>query len=118
MPTISIHSSGDISEAGALAAVEEMGFHGFGSADDATGQIEELHWHDFDVVAYILSGEASAELGDGTIITAGAGTVVRVPRGTVHKDVPGDPYRRVLGFSIPPAEMTEPFNRPLDQLPV
>ena len=95
-----------------------MGFYGLGSADDATGEIEDLHWHDFDVVAYVLSGEASAELADGTIITVGPGTVVRLPAGTVHKDVPGDPYRRVLGFSIPPFEMTQPLNRPVDQLPV
>ena len=118
MPTITIHSSGDVSEEEALAALSEMGFYGLGSADDATGEIEDLHWHDFGVVAYVLSGEASAELADGTIITAGPGTVVRLPAGTVHKDVPGDPYRRVIGFSIPPFEMTQPINRPVDQLPV
>jgi len=115
MPTISIKSSGDISEEGALAELEQMGFHGF--ADDAMGKAEDLHWHEFDAIAYVISGEASAELADGTVITAGAGTVVRVPRGTVHKDVPGNTYRRVLGFSIPLSEMTEPIDRPVELLP-
>jgi hypothetical protein len=116
MPTISITSSGNISEEEALAELTAAGFHGF--ADDGVGQVEDLHWHDFDAVVYVMSGEASAELADGTIITAGAGTTVRVPRGTVHKDVAGQTYRRVIGFSIPRSEMTEPIDRPVDLLPV
>lgn len=115
MSTVTITSTGNISEEDALAELAEMGFHGF--ADDGVGQVEELHWHDFDVIAYVMSGEASAELSDGTIITAGAGTKVRLPRGTVHKDVPGQTYRRVLGFSIPPSEMTEPIDRPVELSP-
>lgn len=115
MTTISIQSSGGISEEDAIAAIAAMGFHG--GPLDLVGQTEDFHWHDFDVAAYGISGEGAVELADGTILTAGPGTVVHVPRGTVHRDVPGCSYRVVLGISVPPSELSEPLNIPVDQLP-
>lgn len=116
MTTISIHACGDISEDDALAQLAALGFHG--GVSDRVGKEEDLHWHDFDAVAWVLAGEAAIELADGTVITAGPGIRVQLPRGTVHKDVPGTSYRGVLGFSVRPSEMTLPIDRPVDQLPV
>jgi len=114
MTTISIQSSGDISEADAVAAIEAMGFHG--GPRDLVGETEDFHWHDFDIAAYAISGEALLELADGTILMAGPGTFVQIPGGTVHRDVPGCSYRAVLGISVPPSELSESINIPVDQL--
>jgi hypothetical protein len=115
MTTISIQSSGDISEEDAIAAIAAMGFHG--GPRDLVGQTEDFHWHDFDIAAYGISGEGAIELADGTIITVGPGILVRLPRGTVHRDVPGSSSRAVLGISVPPSELSGPLNKPVDQLP-
>ncbi len=115
MTTISIQSRGDISEGDATAAIVAMGFHG--GPRDLVGETEDFHWHDFDIAAYVIGGEGTFELSDGTILTAGPGTFVQVPRGTVHRDVPGSSYRVVLGISVPPSELSGPTNIPVDQLP-
>ena len=97
-------------EQAALSAVAEMGFHGM--AMDVEGAEEDFHFHEFDTVVYVLSGTAAAEYPDGAVLEAPAGTVARLPAGTVHRDVPGATYRGVLGFSVDPAEMTHPINKP------
>lgn len=98
-------------EEGALSAVAEMGLHGV--VMDVVGVEEDFHVHDFDTVVFVLSGTAAAEYPDGTVLEAGAGTVARLPAGTVHRDVPGAAYRGVFGFSVDPAEMTQPINKPV-----
>ena len=97
----------------ALAAVAEMGFHGM--VMDMVGAEEDFHFHDFDAVLYVLSGKAAAEYPDGAVLEAAAGTVAKVPTGTVHRDVPGVTYRGVFGFSVDPAEMTQPINKPVPE---
>ena len=95
----------------ALQAVTEMGLHGL--AMDMVGADEDFHFHDFDTVLFVLSGKAAAIYPDGEMLEAVPGTVAKVPAGTVHRDVPGSEYRGVFGFSIDPAEMTQPINKPV-----
>ena len=94
----------------AMAAVSEMGLHGL--AMDMVGAEEDFHFHEFDTVLFVLSGKAAAEYPDGEMLEAVPGTLARVPAGTVHRDVPGVEYRGVFGFSIDPADMTQPINKP------
>ena len=102
-------------EEAALAAIAEMGWHGF--AVDVIGQVEDFHWHEFGIVAYVISGEAAAEYDDGSILRGGPGMMARLPAGTVHKDVPGTSYRAVFGFDIHPDHFTQPVNKPAGELP-
>jgi hypothetical protein len=76
----------------------------------------ELHWHDFDVVAYVLEGPASAELGDARIVTANTGAKVEAGAGLVHRNV-GPDARVLLGFSTDPKRFTMPIDKPLSALP-
>ncbi len=76
----------------------------------------ELHWHDFDVVAYVLEGPASAELADGRIVTSHKGAKVEAGAGLVHRNV-GSDARLLLGFSIDPKLFTMPIAKPLSALP-
>jgi uncharacterized protein YjlB len=104
-----------VTEEAALAAIAEIGWHGF--VRDVTGQVEDFHWHEFDVVAYVMNGEAAAEYDDGRTLRGGAGTLARLPAGTVHKDIPGTSYRAVFGFDIHPNDFTQPINKPVSELP-
>lgn len=76
----------------------------------------EFHWHDFDVVAYVLDGPASAELGDGRLVTANKGAKVEAGAGLVHRNV-GPDARLLLGFSVDPKQFTLPINKPLPAVP-
>ena len=98
------------SEEAARAALEEMGLYVL--AMDVQGAQEDFHYHEFDTAVFVISGKAAAEYPDGTVLEAPAGTVARLAAGTVHRDVPGTSYRGVFGFSIDPAEMTQPLNKP------
>jgi hypothetical protein len=98
-------------EEGALADAAARGL--FAVALDVVGAVEDWHWHEFAVTAYILGGEASADYDDGVTLRAGAGNIVHQPAGTVHKDVPGVSYRAVFAFDIAPQEWTQPVNKPV-----
>jgi quercetin dioxygenase-like cupin family protein len=73
---------------------------------------EDLHWHDFDAVVFVLEGTASAEFADGSIEEASVGSKIEAPAGIVHRTV-GSSYRAVLGLSVDPAELTQPVNKPV-----
>lgn len=97
-------------EEAAQAALEKMGLSVL--AMDSIGADEDFHFHEFDTVVYVMSGKAAAEYPDGAMLEAPAGSLAKLPAGTVHRDVPGTSYRGVFGFSIDPAEMTQPLNKP------
>jgi len=103
------------SEEAALAAIADMGY--FGVALDTVGATEDFHWHDFDVVLFVLSGEAAAEYDEGRVLNATPGTLAHLPAFVVHRDLPGTSYRGVFGFSTDPATWEGPVNRPLSELP-
>lgn len=95
----------------AIAEITERGWHAV--ALDVTGAEEDYHWHDFDSQVFIVSGTAAAVCEDGTVEESTAGTRIDAPAGVVHRDVPGTTYRAVFGFSVDPAEMMDPVNKPL-----
>ena len=98
----------------AFAEIAARDWHAL--ARDVVGTNEELHWHDFDTVVYIVKGTAIAALEDGSLVTAGPGTRVEAPARLVHRDVADSNYRAIFGFSIHPAAFTKPLNKPPSSL--
>lgn len=94
----------------------EIAARGWFAMTKVTSAEAELHWHDFDVVAYVLEGPASAELGDGRIMTANTGDKVEAGAGLVHRNV-GPDARLLLGFSVDPQQFTQPVAKPVSALP-
>jgi hypothetical protein len=74
----------------------------------------EDHWHDFDSMVFILDGTLSVtETESGETCTCGAGTRILAKAGLLHReDTPG--YRAVIGFSVDPATLTQPINKPAE----
>ena len=95
-------------EAEARTEIEARGWH------PITIELEpmenDLHWHDFDAVLYVLDGSVTIELDDGTIMQCGAGARVDTPAGVVHRDS-STAYRAVIGLACDPADMTRPINK-------
>ena len=96
-------------EAEAFAEIADRGWHAV--VLDVPAEEDELHWHDFDSVAFVVEGTARSAFEDGGVLEAGAGTRVEAPAGVVHRAV-SPAYRAVFGFSIDPTEMTRPVNKP------
>jgi len=94
----------------ALAEIAARGFHTIGPVD-VPAQENDLHWHEFDSVVYILDGTARVEFEDGSAMQCGAGARVEAPAGTVHREA-SPAHRAVFGISIDPAAMTQPVNKP------
>ena len=99
-----------VTEAEALAEIEARGWYGF-VRDVVVEEDEELHWHDFDAVLYVMQGTARASTPTG-IVEAGPGVLAEAKAGWVHADIAGTTYRGVFGFSVDPAQMTQPINKP------
>ncbi len=99
-----------VTEAEALAEIEARGWYGF-VRDVAVTEDEELHWHDFDAVLYVMQGTARASTPTG-IVEAGPGVLAEAKAGWVHADIAGTTYRGVFGFSVDPEQMTQPINKP------
>jgi quercetin dioxygenase-like cupin family protein len=94
-------------EAQALEEIAARGWHGFTTDLDPE---EDLHWHDFDSVVFVLEGTARAEFADGSIEEASVGSKIESPAGIVHRTV-GSGYRAVLGLSVDPAELSQSINK-------
>lgn len=93
----------------AMDEAAARGLHAY--AVDLPAADNELHWHDFDSVTYIVSGTARVEFEDGSVMQCGDGARIVAPAGVLHKEVSG-PYRAVFGLAIDAAEMTQPINKP------
>jgi quercetin dioxygenase-like cupin family protein len=93
----------------ALDEAESKGLHAY--AVDIPAQDNELHWHDFDSVTYIVSGTARVEFEDGSAMQCGAGARIEAPAGVLHREV-SPAYRAVFGLAVDAAEMTQPVNKP------
>lgn len=96
-------------ESEALAEIADRGWRAM--TLDVPAEENELHWHDFDAVTFILDGTARVELEDGSVLECGAGARVEAPAGVLHREV-SPAYRAVFGFSVDPADMTQPVNKP------
>jgi uncharacterized RmlC-like cupin family protein len=82
---------------------------------DVPAEGNELHWHDFDSVIFVLSGSPRVAFADGSEMECGAGARIEAPARVVHREL-SSPYRAVMGFSIDPTEMTRPINKPVVEL--
>lgn len=99
-------------EAEALAEVEAMGWTPL-VRDVVIPEDEELHWHDFESVAFVVSGTVRVVYADGEIVEARAGTRARADAGIVHRELGGSRYRAVFGFPHKLHEFTMPINKPV-----
>ena len=93
----------------ALAEIADRGWHPI--TFDVAAEENELHWHDFDAVTFVVDGTARVEFEDGSVMQCGAGARIEAPAGVLHREV-SPAYRAVFGFNVDPAEMTEPVNKP------
>jgi hypothetical protein len=92
----------------AFAEIAERGWHAI--AIDVPAEENELHWHDFDTVTFVVDGTTRVEFEDGSVMQCGAGARVEAPAAVLHREV-SPAYRAVFGFSVDPAEMTQPVNK-------
>lgn len=102
-------------EAEALAEIAERGW--FAVTVDVAAVDNELHWHDFDSVNFILEGSHRVQLEDDSILECGPGAKIEAPGRVVHREC-SPAYRSVFGFSVPPADMSRPLNKSPDDLGV
>jgi uncharacterized RmlC-like cupin family protein len=92
----------------ARAEIEARGWHALTIDFDAMDT--DQHWHDFDALIYVLDGNVTVELEDGTTMQCGAGARVETPAGVVHRDSI-TAYRAVIGLAVAPGAMTQPINK-------
>jgi quercetin dioxygenase-like cupin family protein len=97
----------------ALAEIASVGWHALERTFSAE---DELHWHDFDAVVYVLHGTASAEYEDGTVEHASAGCRIAAPAGIVHRNVGAD-WHGIIAFPVHPSQLTQPVDKPLASRP-
>jgi hypothetical protein len=102
-------------EAEAIAEVEAMGWHAF-AADRVSPESEELHWHDFAAVAFIVSGTLQVADAQGKAYSIGPGTRVRTGAGFLHREFGGGTTRLVFGFPVEPSSFTQPIDKPPETL--
>lgn len=99
-----------VSESAALTEVEAMGLHGL-AVDEVVEQDEELHWHEYDFVAVVISGSGSFADEHGAVTRTSAGCRLRAPAGWLHRTLAGTDQRIVLGASLPGEQWTAPLNK-------
>lgn len=98
----------------ALAEIGAMGWHSY-VTDHVITEDEEWHWHDFEAVVYLVRGNQSVELQDRRI-DSGPGCFARAPAGVIHRELAGTNCRVVFGFPVPVTELTQPVNKPCEEL--
>jgi mannose-6-phosphate isomerase-like protein (cupin superfamily) len=96
-------------EAEALEEIAERGLHAL--TIDIPAEDNDLHWHDFDAVLFVLDGIVRVEFEDGSAMQCGAGARVEAPAGVLHREA-SPAHRIVFGFGVEPTEMTHPINKP------
>ena len=114
---LSIHGETDVNdvlsfedEAQAYAEIEAMGYHAV--ALDFPAEENDFHWHDFDSVVYVTSGEITLSRDDGESITCQRGAKIVATAGFVHREQSSG-YSAIIGFSVAPETLTQPVNKPL-----
>ncbi len=99
-----------IPEADALAKAEEMGLHPL-AFDVDLSEDEELHWHEFAAVVWVISGEGRFTGEDGVVMDVRPGCRLQAPAGWLHRNLAGPAYRVVLGSDLPGDQWTTPINK-------
>jgi quercetin dioxygenase-like cupin family protein len=99
------------SEGEARAEIEAAGLHVM--VVDVAAEQNALHFHDFDTQFYILEGGLQLVAGDtGATYNVRPGDRVVASAGWVHRET-HDGFRAVFGFSVDPATLTMPINKPV-----
>ena len=101
-----------ITEAEALAQVAAMGFHGY-AFDQVTPVDEELHWHEFESISWVISGTGRFADGNGTVFEVAPGCRLKAPAGWLHRNLAGPSVRIVIGTNLP----FEQWSKPIDKDP-
>ena len=97
----------------ALAEIAARGWHAL--EYDAPAQEDELHWHDYDSVAFVLGGTCRIVFEDGNVMECGAGARIEQPSHVLHRS--GNcAYKSVFGFSVSLQEMSLPICKPAAEL--
>jgi hypothetical protein len=97
----------------ALAEIAALGWHAI--EFEVPAEENALHWHEFASVIFVLGGTSRLEFEDGSVMECGAGARVEAPSRVLHREA-SPAYRAVFGFSVDPAEMTQPVNKPAELL--
>lgn len=112
---VEIHEQHFATEAEAYAEIEARGWHPITLEFDVDD--EELHWHDFSSVIYVLSGTLRAEGPDGQLVEVPAGARLEAPARLLHRER-NSRHRSVIGLDVPIEALTAPINKPAADLPV
>lgn len=97
-------------EAEARDEIAAIGFHAM--VIDVPAEHNALHFHDFDTQFYILEGGLQLVDGEtGTAYDVCPGDRVVANLGWVHRES-HDGFKAVFGFSVNPATLTMPINKP------
>jgi quercetin dioxygenase-like cupin family protein len=82
------------------SAIEGNGYTATFASFDAPTREDTWHHHgDHDIVAYLLTGSITLETPDGGDVELARGDLVRIERGTIHREV----YRghiEMVGFTV------------------
>ena len=96
----------------ARAEIAARGWHA--AEYDVPAEENELHWHDFDSVAFVLEGTSRTVFADGRVMECGSGARIESPAGVPHRAA-SPAYRAVFGFPVPPDSMSLPINKPMTE---
>jgi hypothetical protein len=96
-------------EAEAFAEIADRGWCAI--AVDVPAAENDLHWHDFDSVNFVVDGTHRVAFEDGTVMECGAGARIEAPGRVLHREC-SPAYRAVFGFSVAPVNMSQPVNKP------
>ena len=99
-----------ITEGEALEQVAAMGLHGL-AFDDAHDQDEDLHWHEFAAVTWVISGTGAFADEHGDVTQVQPGCRLRAPAGWLHRTLAGTRTRLVIGTDLPGETWTHPINK-------
>jgi hypothetical protein len=102
-------------EAQALAEIEAMGWHAL-VRDVVVPSDEDLLWHDFRTVVFVVSGMLRVADEQGRVTEIGPGSRARASARTLHREVGGSSYRAVFGFDVAPTAFSRPLNKPESML--
>lgn len=79
---------------------------------DVPAEKNDTHWHDFDVMIFILDGALTAtEVESGETYTVTKGDRVLASHGVLHHEN-HDGFKAVFGFSTDPSTLSMPINKP------
>lgn len=106
-----------ISEQEALDQIAAMGLHGL-AFDDVHDEDEVLHWHEFESVAFVISGTGSFADEHGNVTHTQPGCRAQAPAGWLHRTLAGTAVRIVIGTNLPYSEWTMPINKEPADRPV